>query len=113
MWLAGTLLSKASRGVLDTSLPTATTRRLRRACSDVPGVIGILEFRSRRIGPGSWVDVVLTVRPDLDVKQASRIAADVRQAVQDSSTQKAEVQVRFRAKAAPRLLPVLAEGPIG
>ena len=72
-------------------------------------MVDVLEFRTRRVGPRSWMDVVLTVHSGLDVKQADQIAADVRQALRDGSSQNAEVQVRFRATAARRLLPVIAE----
>ncbi len=113
MWMAGTLLSRASRGLLDASLPAAASRRMREASSEVDGVVNVLELRTRRVGPKSWVDIVLAVPGNLNVQSADRIANDVREAVRRVSSQSTAVQVRVRATPPRRFLPVVVSGGRG
>ncbi|MCC5858369.1 MAG: cation transporter [Ectothiorhodospiraceae bacterium] len=70
--------SDALRELVDTGLETHETQALRRRILAVPGVLGERQLRSRRMGPRVLVDVHILVDGGISLREAHRIAQDVR-----------------------------------
>lgn len=104
VWLSGSLLGHALRGLMDAALPAEQIAAVRAACCTVPGVLDVLTLRTRHSGPQPWVDVEVAVGPSLSVEEAHRISGSVQGAVGRFLGRSAEVHVRFRANARQELV---------
>jgi cation diffusion facilitator family transporter len=81
MLLAGVLLARATRGLMDAAISSEDTGLVERACRHVPGVRKIAHIRSRRAGHQTWVDVGVVVAERISVEEGHRIANEVKKAV--------------------------------
>jgi cation diffusion facilitator family transporter len=81
MLLAGVLLGRATRGLMDAAIPAEDTRLVERACHQVPGVRKIAHIRSRRAGHQTWIDVGVVVAEKVSVEQGHQIVYEVKKAV--------------------------------
>lgn len=68
----------ALRELIDTGLGAEDTEAMRRALLDTPGVMGVHELRTRRMGPQILVDAHVQVDPRVTVSEGHRIAESSR-----------------------------------
>lgn len=97
IWLSGTLLGHSLRGLMDASLPAEQVERINQACRDLPGVIDVTSMRSRQAGPNAWVDMEVSVKSGISVKEAHQVTAQVQQTIQALLGKAAKAQVKFRS----------------
>jgi cation diffusion facilitator family transporter len=97
IWLSGSLLGNALRGLMDTALPPAMVSRVSSACNLVPGVEGVLRLRTRQAGPLPCVDVEVAVADHLTVLEAQAISHEVQRAVRSAMGRSTETQVKLRS----------------
>ena len=72
------LAAAAVRELIDTGLAASETEAMRRALLDSPGVMGVHELRTRRMGPQVLVDAHVQVDPRITVSEGHRIAETAR-----------------------------------
>lgn len=68
----------AIRELIDTGLDPDQLEEMRRALIDAPGVMGVHELRTRRMGPKILVDAHVQVDPRITVSEGHRIAESAR-----------------------------------
>jgi cation diffusion facilitator family transporter len=73
-WVGGDLIFGAARELVDTGVPTAEQEAMAATVRAVPGVLGVHQLRSRRMGPDVLLDVDLEVEGTLSVSEGHRIA---------------------------------------
>jgi cation diffusion facilitator family transporter len=95
IWLSGSLLGHSLRGLMDGALPPDEVEHIARACQQLPGVLGLKTMRTRQSGPHACVDMDVLVSPELSVKEADRIRAQVAQAIRLILDRPVETQVKF------------------
>ncbi len=72
------LAMSAVRELIDTGLAAEETEAMRRALLESPGVMGVHELRTRRMGPQVLVDAHVQVDPRVTVSEGHRIAETAR-----------------------------------
>jgi len=98
IWLSGSLLGHALRGLMDASLPAEKVAAISGACSRLPGVEGVVNLRSRQAGPQSWIDMEVAVASDISVQEAHAVTGHVRQAIEGVMGRNVNAQVKFSAR---------------
>lgn len=78
MWNCQDQLRHAADGLMDVGLGEEEVELVKRIALRHEGVIAAPSVRTRRTGARYWVDLQVTVRPDLPVARADAIAAAVR-----------------------------------
>ena len=73
-WVGGDLIFGAARELVDTGVPREELAAMGAAVRAVPGVLGVHQLRSRRMGPDLLVDVDVEVAGNLSVSEGHRIA---------------------------------------
>ena len=68
------LLRKASREIMDASVPEQVVDEIREIARHVDGVAGIDMCRVRKSGLGLWVDIHVEVHGDMTVRDGHEIA---------------------------------------
>jgi len=103
VYLSGSLLGHALRGLMDSSLPPGEVEAIARACRAVPRVQGVLALRTRHAGPHAWVDVALRVDGGLRVEQTAELRRQVKREIRAALPHSMTIQVKFvvSAEAAP------------
>ncbi|GHT95076.1 cation diffusion facilitator transporter [Betaproteobacteria bacterium] len=86
---------QASRELIDTGLPEAEIERLRQAIIVTPGVIGLHEFRSRRMANHVLCDAHIQVDPHITVSEGHYISEEVARAVRNANEEVSEVLVHI------------------
>jgi cation diffusion facilitator family transporter len=81
MVLSGSMLGRATKGLMDAAIPREDTELVRSACQNVSGVDRVVHVRSRRAGSHTWVDVGVVVPPQVDVREAHQISEHVGSAI--------------------------------
>jgi cation diffusion facilitator family transporter len=95
--LAGEFLLHAARGLVDRSLPEADEALVLAACTEVPGVLGVAQLRTRSGTRMHWVDVVVTVSDELPVSDAHEIVTLAAKAILGSLGPGARPRVSFQS----------------
>ncbi|WP_242458074.1 cation diffusion facilitator family transporter [Halomonas sp. YLGW01] len=75
--IGGELLWEASQELIDTALPEAEQERMRETASQVPGVRGVHDLRTRTVGGQVLLDLHLVVRPRVTVSEAHEVGNEV------------------------------------
>jgi len=94
--LAGMLLARSLRGLMDTAMDDDDLQLVESACGEVTGVREVVQVRSRQAGRRTWVDIAVAVSPRMKVVQAHRICNDVSSAVHGVLGSGVSTQVRFQ-----------------
>lgn len=94
--LAGTLLGRSWKGLMDSALPAEDQRAVRKAFLRVQGVEAIASLRSRSAGAHVMVDVRVAVSGERSVEQAHEICERVRAVVPEVLGPNVRAQVGFR-----------------
>lgn len=94
--LAGVLLARSIKGLMDSAMEEDDLRLVEEACVEVEGVRDVVKVRSRQAGRRTWVDVAVAVSPRLKVAQAHRICNEVSAAVNGVLGTGVSTQVRFQ-----------------
>jgi cation diffusion facilitator family transporter len=81
MVLSGSMLGRATKGLMDAAIPREDTELVRSACQNVSGVDRVVHVRSRRAGSHTWVDVGVVVPAQVDVARAHQISEHVGNAI--------------------------------
>ncbi len=97
VYLSGSLLGHALRGLMDTSLPSGAVKSIGRACAEVPEVQRVLQVRTRQAGPQTWADVALRVDAGLSVARTAELRREVKRRIRAAVPQTLVIQVRFAA----------------
>jgi cation diffusion facilitator family transporter len=97
VWLSGSLLGHALRGLMDASLPSEQISGVDTVCRQVPGVIDVLSLRTRQSGPQPWVDIEVAVERSIPVADAHEITNAVRGRVEQFLGRTSQIQVKFRS----------------
>ena len=95
VWLAGSLFGHSVRGLVDTALPPTVVAKIRKTCTEVPGVENIVKLRTRQSGSFACIDAEVQVASDLTVEQAEQICSDVRAALAHALNLSIRSQVKF------------------
>jgi len=98
--ISGTFFGKAIKGLMDLSLPAQEVERISQVCGQVPGVSRVALLRTRQMGNKSCVDMVINVSRDISVKQAHKVALQVKSAIRVTLERSVETHVRFKANEA-------------
>jgi cation diffusion facilitator family transporter len=77
MVLSGSMLGRATKGLMDAALPREDTELVRSACQSVSGVDRVVHVRSRRAGSHTWVEVGVVVPTRVNVREAHQISEHV------------------------------------
>lgn len=99
--LAGEFLFKATKGLMDASLPEEDVELIRDACAAVPGVKRIAAVRTRKGIRRCWVDVVVVVSGELTVGEAQHLTEDAAEAVRGVLGPAAETSIKFQGAKTP------------
>ena len=94
MLLSGTLLARATKGLMDQAIPREDSELVESVCGQVSGVRRVAHVRSRRAGSETWVDVAVVVSATAKIAQAQEVAEQVRRAVRDALGPAVVTQVR-------------------
>jgi cation diffusion facilitator family transporter len=86
---------QAIRELIDTGLPEEEIERLRQAIIATPGVIGLHEFRSRRMANRVLCDAHIQVDPRITVSEGHYISVEVARAVRSAHEEVSEVLVHI------------------
>jgi cation diffusion facilitator family transporter len=81
MVLSGSMLGRATKGLMDAAIPREDTELVRSACQNVSGVDRVVHVRSRRAGSHTWVEVGVVVPPRVNVREAQAISEHVGNAI--------------------------------
>jgi hypothetical protein len=76
-WIGWGLIRGAARELVDTGLPERELAELRLATLAVPGVLGVHQLRSRRMGGAVILDLDVEVAPEISVSEGHQIAWQV------------------------------------
>jgi cation diffusion facilitator family transporter len=85
LFAAGRILHGALAELMDESLPTHKLQQIETAVCEVPGVTSTHNLRSRRTGPGFFLDLHVLVSGDLTVRESHAIAERVNQTLIESN----------------------------
>jgi len=94
--LSGAMLGRSINGFLDHALPEAEAAKIRSACEQTPGVLGVGSVKTRMHGGQAIVDAVVTVASGLNVSEAHAICERVREAILNTSSMDIITYIRFR-----------------
>ncbi len=100
-WLSGSLFGKSIMGLMDSSLPLTEVTLISRATAKVPGVIRVLDIKTRMAGAQSWADIKVAVSGDLSVEKAHKITEQIRTQAKKALGRSLETHVRFKAEDVP------------
>jgi cation diffusion facilitator family transporter len=103
-WAAWSILRDASL-VLTDAATDVDPAALLAAIVDTPGVVTAHNLRVRSSGGRSWVDVHVTVDPDLTVKQAHEVATGVEQTIRNAIGAQAQAIVHVEPAEPPHTRP--------
>jgi cation diffusion facilitator family transporter len=98
IWLSGSLLGHALRGLMDASLPPEKVAAISGACSRLPGVEGVVNLRTRQAGPQSWVDMEVAVAAGISVQEAHAVTRQVQGTIEGVIGRNVSTQVKFSAR---------------
>jgi len=82
--VGGRLMWESSRELIDTALPAEEQREMRRLGEQVPGVHGIHDLRTRRLGSDVVLDLHIVVPPRVTVSEAHEIGNAVSRSLRDA-----------------------------
>jgi cation diffusion facilitator family transporter len=105
VWLSGSLFGAALRGLMDAALPEPTVAAVAQACGRVPGVVRVVNLRTRQAGANAWVDVEVQVERGTAVAMATEICRTVERSIQMTLERtihsRVHSQVKFSAEPVP------------
>lgn len=78
-------LKGAVEELMDESLPLEKQEQVESVVCGLPDVTSMHALRSRRNGPGYFIDIHVQVPPDLSVREGHNIARDVRRALMEGN----------------------------
>ncbi|MBF0370612.1 MAG: magnetosome biogenesis CDF transporter MamM [Magnetococcales bacterium] len=107
LYLGGEVFWDSFQGLMDSSAPKEVEERIRQETLAVPGVRGVEELRTRRMGQELWISMVIGVNPDLGVNRAKRISQRVEESLASSIPHLGDVGVHFKSNSGS--LPEMAE----
>ncbi len=102
MYLGGSVFHESYKGLMDRSAPDDVCTKIEGLVNEVDGVQVIDDLRTRLVGQGLWVDLVIRVAEDISVEQASEIREKVIDRLSAQVPHLGSVQVKFTSRMRPK-----------
>ncbi len=97
MVLAGEFLIASGKGLMDRSLPEQDLDLIRRACGEVAEVEDVAQLRTRQGARCRWVELLVSVSPELSVSEAHRITEQTARSVREALGPDTKARVSYQA----------------
>ena len=75
------ILKDGANGLMDGSVAEGERDRMARCAASTPGVLRVAHLKTRQIGQGVWADAKIIVPAAMTLRQADRVAREVRNAL--------------------------------
>lgn len=97
VYLGGEVFWDSFQGLMDISAPSAIVERIRLGALGVDGVDKIESLRTRRVGQEIWIDMVVGVDPEYEVRTARRVTRQVELVLAQEIPHVGDVNVQFQS----------------
>ncbi|MEO5378900.1 MAG: magnetosome biogenesis CDF transporter MamM [Magnetococcus sp. DMHC-6] len=99
LYFSGEVAWEAFQGLMDSSLPVLTLKKIKSQVLSVPGVKSIEEMQTRRVGQEVWINLVVGVEPDQSIREAKLIGLRVEDMITSTIPHIGDVGVHFKSTA--------------
>ena len=94
------MLKNSIKSLMDVSLPETRTSEIQKLVAAVEGVQGINYLFARQLGQHVWIELSISLDPDITVYEGKNIAEDVTANILSNLDHIGNVQIQFIGKAA-------------
>ncbi|MGK5094576.1 magnetosome biogenesis CDF transporter MamM [Deltaproteobacteria bacterium TL4] len=97
LYLGVEVLWEAVQGLMDYSAPEEMLDEIKKNALEVDKVRSLVSLKTRRIGQGLWIDIVIGVDPDMNVGDAHKVMKSVELNIFNSLDHITNINVRFES----------------
>ncbi|NQU65375.1 MAG: magnetosome biogenesis CDF transporter MamM [SAR324 cluster bacterium] len=110
LYLGSDLFWDAFKGLMDYSASSEVLQKIKASTLAVTDVKTVRALRTRRIGQGLWIDLVIGLDPDLVVGKANKIVRQVEKEVSVNIEHVTSISVRYESMEGPPDLAAILDG---
>ncbi|MBF0240557.1 MAG: cation transporter, partial [SAR324 cluster bacterium] len=104
LYLGVEIFWESFKGLMDYSAPADVLKKIQKTVLDFEEVKTVETLKTRQVGQGIWIDIVIGVNPDLRVDEAYDVGCQVEAVLFETIEHVAAVNVRFGAHDSRKLL---------
>ncbi|MBF0381844.1 MAG: magnetosome biogenesis CDF transporter MamM [Magnetococcales bacterium] len=97
IYLGSEVFWNAFKGLMDTSAPKETVIKIKKVAAECSGVESVEQVRTRLVGQELWIDMTVSVNPELSVGSAKVISRRVEEQLATNIPHVGDIGVHFHA----------------